>query len=146
MALIPFSSFPTATTPLSLTDILVGLQAGANIKTSINEVTKVMYQDIQTLSGTTKTLALADIGAWIRATSGSATAITVPPNSSVAFPIGIILNGVQGGAGQITLTAGAGVTLNYPSDLGVKTRHQGSSWRLIKVATDIWDLTGDIAA
>jgi opacity protein-like surface antigen len=74
----------------------------------------------------------------------SGNTLTVPPNSSVAFPIGSQINILQTGAGQTTVTAGAGVTINATP--GLKMRAQWSYATLIKRATDTWVLVGDISA
>ena len=38
---------------------------------------------------------------------------TIPPNGSVAYPVGTTLNFAQDGAGAFTLAAGSGVTFKY---------------------------------
>jgi hypothetical protein len=88
------------------------------------------------------TLALGDAGTVVEGTKATAQTITVPPNSSVAFPIGTVIEVVQYGAGQITLTPGAGVTIRTASTL--TTRAQYSSVGLRKRATDEWVATGDL--
>lgn len=100
---------------------------------------------IVTESGTSKTLALTDIGGYIRTTNGSAVTITVPPNSSVAFPTGTEAVVFQAGAGQVTFAAGSGVTINS-KDSNLNLTGQYSSGTLKKVATDEWDLIGDLSA
>jgi hypothetical protein len=75
---------------------------------------------------------------------GSANTLTVPPSSSVDFPIGTTLVIVQTGSGQTTLTAGAGVTINGTP--GLKLRVQWSSATLIKRGTDAWIAMGDLSA
>ena len=69
---------------------------------------------------------------------------TVPPNSSVAFATGYQLAVRQVGSGQTTIVEGSGVTVNTPETLLM--RKQGSTITLIKVATDEWDLVGDLEA
>ncbi len=91
------------------------------------------------------TLALADAGKVIEVTKATAAIVTVPPNATVAFPIGSIVEVLQAGAGQITLTAGAGVTLRSFSGWA-KTTGQWSSALLRKRATDEWVLVGDLTA
>ena len=90
------------------------------------------------------TLVLADAGKLVRENVASANNITVPPNSSVAFPIGtqIILN--SKGVGQTTIVAGGGVTINSAGG-ALKLKVQYSTATLVKVATDTWLLSGDIA-
>jgi hypothetical protein len=48
-------------------------------------------------SGTSYTAVLADAGTHLRFTSASAVTFTVPPNSSVAYPIGTRIRGTQAG-------------------------------------------------
>ena len=70
----------------------------------------------------------------------------MPPNASVAFPIGTVIEVAQCGAGQVTLTAGAGVTVNTAGASGTaKTRAQWSLLTLRKRGTDLWIAAGDMA-
>ena len=76
-----------------------------------------------------------------------ANTLTIPPNSgdgSVAFPIGTSIFVVQTGAGQTTITAGAGVTVN--SFIGLKIIGQWAGCTLIKRATDTWVAVGGLVA
>jgi hypothetical protein len=57
-------------------------------------------------TGTAYTLAITDKGKLVISSNVAANTLTVPPNSSVAFPIGTRLEGRQGDAGQTTITAG----------------------------------------
>jgi hypothetical protein len=90
------------------------------------------------------TLVLADKNKLVEISNASANTLTVPPNSSVAFPIGSTITILQTGAGQCTLTAGAGVTVNGTP--GLKLRTTWSSATLIKRATDTWVALGDMVA
>lgn len=90
------------------------------------------------------TLVLADRAKLVEISNASANTLTVPPNSSVAFPIGTQIQILQTGAGQTTLTQGAGVTINGTP--GLKLRTQWSSATIIKRATDTWVAIGDLAA
>jgi len=89
-------------------------------------------------AGTSITLALTDAQKVLKATSGSAVTVTVPPNSSVAFAVGTEIEVVQYGAGVVSIAAGAGVTVNTArasNDL-----EQYGAAVLKKVATDEWIL------
>ena len=71
--------------------------------------------------------------------------MTVPPNSSVAFPAGTQIEIIQTGAGAVTLAQGSGVTIN--SEAGNKKlggQHVGVT--LLKTATDTWQLMGDLTS
>jgi hypothetical protein len=96
-------------------------------------------------TGTSYTAVLGDDGDLITFDNGSAITFTVPPNSSVGFGIGTQINIMQLGAGQVTITAGAGVTLRS-AGTKVKTNGQYSVATCVKIATDTWVLVGNLAA
>lgn len=95
-------------------------------------------------SGTAYTAVLADGGTYIRFTSASAVTFTIPPNSSVAFPTGTKISFEQAAAGTVTATAGAGVTISSRGSV-FGTAGANAVATLVKVATDTWILSGDIA-
>lgn len=95
-------------------------------------------------TGTTYTLVLADASKFITLTNVSAITLTVPPNSSVAFPVGTEIICAQLGAGQVTVAAGAGVTVN--ASPGLKVAAQYGTVALKKTATDTWLAFGRLAA
>jgi hypothetical protein len=74
----------------------------------------------------------------------SANNLTVPLNSSQAFAVGANITILQTGAGQTTIVATGGVTIN--STPGLKLRAQWSSATLIKRATDTWVAIGDLVS
>lgn len=90
------------------------------------------------------TLVLADSGTVIEMNSATGLSLTIPPNSSVAFAVGTTVEIFQYGAGQVTIVAGAGVTLRSPSGR-VVTATQYASVMLRKRAADEWCLEGDLA-
>lgn len=98
-------------------------------------------------TGTSYTLVLSDAGKYIEMNNASANVLTVPLNSSVAFPVGAEITVIQTGAGATTITPTAGVTVNYYSLTGAATRIIKSQWSaatLIKRATDSWVLIGNL--
>ena len=101
--------------------------------------------DVSTSAQTASyTLVLADKNKIVEMSVATANNLTVPPNSSVAFPVGAQINILQTGVGQTTIVEGAGVTVNRTP--GLKLRAQWSSATLIKRATDSWVLVGDLSA
>jgi hypothetical protein len=68
--------------------------------------------------------------------------VTVPLNSSVAFPIGTAIDILQTGSSQVTLAGASGVTINATP--GLKLRTQWSSATLIKRDTNTWLAMGDM--
>lgn len=98
-------------------------------------------------TGTTYTLVLGDVGKYVEMNNASANTLTVPPNSSVAFPTGTQVTVVQTGAGTTTIAPGSGVTINYYSPTSAGTRTLKAQWAagtLIKRATDTWVLIGNL--
>ena len=102
-------------------------------------------QTINAQTGTTYTLVLTDAGKIVTLSNAAAITLTVPTNASVAFPVGTSIDLIQLAAGQFTVT-GAGPPTISKSMATAKSRTQYSVMTVIKIATDIWVLTGDAAA
>ena len=100
---------------------------------------------INAQTGTTYTTVLADDGKLITCNNAASIALTIPPNSSVAYGIGTQINIAQLGAGQVTITAGAGVTLNS-AGAKLKTAAQYAVATCVKTATDTWFVVGNLSA
>lgn len=93
-------------------------------------------------TGTAYTLALTDNNKIVTLDNSSAITLTVPANSSVAFPTGAMVNIMQKGAGEVSVTGATGVTINSPN--GYKSRSQYSVATVVKLDTNSWVLIGDI--
>lgn len=130
----------TVTSTMILDGTIVNADINASAAIDLGKLADVST-NAQTAS---YTLVLGDKNKIVEMGVASANTLTVPPNSSVAFPVGSQINVLQTGAGQCTITPGAGVTINGTP--GLKTRAQWSYATLIKRATDTWVLVGDIAA
>jgi len=88
--------------------------------------------------------ALSERDSLIEVNKASAATITIPANSSVAYPVGTSIDILQTGAGQVTIAGAGGVTVNGTP--GLKLRTQWSSATLFKRATDTWVVMGDLSA
>ena len=102
---------------------------------------------INAQTGTTYTFVLEDDGKFLTASNASAITVTIPPISSVAYPVGAQLNIVQKGAGQVTFAQGAGVTINSTGGTATapKLRVRYSSATAVHEGSDVWYVVGDIA-
>lgn len=82
----------------------------------------------------------------VTVSNASANTFTIPPNASVAFPVGTILNIAQTGAGQTTITQGSGVTITSigATASAPKTRVQYSSCSAIQTSANNWLVIGDL--
>jgi hypothetical protein len=102
---------------------------------------------INTQTGTSYTTVLADNGKLITQSNAGAITTTIPPFSSVAYPVGAQLNFAQYGAGQVTFAQGAGVTIvsTGATASAPKLRVQYSTATAICTSQDNWLIVGDIA-
>ena len=92
-----------------------------------------------------RTFGLTDSNKLIRLDGTTDRVWTVPPNSSVAFPIGtqILLERVN--TAELDIAEGSGVTVNSV-DGKLSLRNQYSGAVLVKSDTDEWELFGDLKA
>ena len=90
-------------------------------------------------------LVLTDNGKVVEMNVGSANNLTIPLNSSIAFPVGAQLDIFQYGAGQTTVVATSGVTIRSKGG-ALKLTGQYSGATLYQRDTDEWVLVGDLSA
>jgi hypothetical protein len=102
---------------------------------------------INAQTGTTYTTVLADNGKLVTQSNASAITTTIPPNSSVAYPVGAQINVVQLDVGKVTFAQGAGVTIvsTGATASAPELRARYSTATAIQTATDNWLVVGDIA-
>lgn len=90
-------------------------------------------------------LALSDLGQIVEMNKATTVDLEIPPEASVAWTPGDRVDVVQIGAGQVTFTAGAGVTINSKDgNLALTGQYSGAS--LYYRGSDIWVLIGDLSA
>lgn len=122
------------------------LAASATAQRTLLDAEKIGERNgINTQTGTTYTLVLTDKGKVVERNNASANTLTVPPNSSVAFPVGSWIDLRQMGAGQTTVTPGAGVTIRS-NGAKLKLTGQYAGATLMKRATDEWTIDGNLSA
>jgi hypothetical protein len=90
-------------------------------------------------------LVLADAGKVIPISNAAANNVTVPLNSSVEFPIGTVITLIQTGAGQTTIVATDGVTIQSENSK-LKIKGQYAVAGLLKTDTNIWVAFGNLTA
>lgn len=111
---------------------------GTQVKQGVPSITTINQQT----SG--YTTVLTDRDKLVEVSSASGVTVTIPANSSVAYPVGTSIDILQTGAGQVTIAGAGGVTVNATP--GLKLRTQWSSATLFKRATDTWVVFGDLSA
>jgi len=136
-ALAAGSAVITTTITAASSTLSGALTAGSAVISGGIAVTgNVVYNIATNAQAASYTLVLTDTGKVVELALAGANTLTVPPNSAVAFAIGTQITILQTGAGQTTITAGAGVTINGTP--GLKLRVQWSSATLLKRATNTW--------
>jgi hypothetical protein len=124
--------------------LTVDLDAPSGLAWESPDVTAPVFT-INAQTGTAYTLVLGDFTTptFVRMSNASANNLTVPPNSSVAVPVGgsVVLH--QYGVGQTTVLPGSGVTIRSFLS-AMKLAGQYATATLLKLATNEWLLSGDI--
>lgn len=129
--------------------ILVSCQRASNLSDVADAATAVanlgaapaLLAEVEVTAATT--LALSHAGKLVRVNVASPVDVTVPPNASVAFPVGTQILLVQAGAGQVRVVPGAGVTIRSAwSRTRLATQYDQAS--LVKRATNEWYLAGGL--
>jgi len=110
----------------------------------------IINLSINANTGTTYTFVLADNGKLVTSNNASAQTLSIPTNASVAYAIGAQINVAWiTGAGQPTINAVTSGTTTIISTAATsnapKLRSVNSVATCIKIATDTWLVTGDIA-
>jgi hypothetical protein len=100
------SQLTAVTTPLALTEEVPAVQSGSTKKVTVQQM---LTGVIVTEAGTTRTLTASDNGKIINCTSGSAVTITC----ATGLPVGFNCTIIQGGAGTVTVAAGAATLDSY---------------------------------
>jgi len=117
----------------------VAFSDGTQTKEGVpSRTTIVQKTDSYTLSSLTERDNVIEMG------KSTAQTLTIPANSSVAYPVGTSIDVIQTGSGQVTIAGAGGVTVNATP--GLKLRAQWSSATLFKRATDTWIVMGDLSA
>lgn len=92
---------------------------------------------------TARQLSLNDAGQFIYCTNTNATTITIPNNTSVAFPADTEIEIMRYSTGSVTIAAASGVTILCTTSSRT-LRAQYSTVRLKRISTNRWLLAGDL--
>lgn len=95
-------------------------------------------------TGTSYVLVLSDAGKLVTMNNAAASTLTIPPQSSVAWPDPVTIAVAQLGAGQVTIVAGLGVTLRSNPGLKIATQYQSAT--LTRIASDEWLVMGALVS
>lgn len=122
----------------------VGTLTSLTVSGNVSVTGAVIDHVITNQQTSSYTLALTDDGDLVEMNVGTANNLTVPADNTVNFPIGTSIDILQVGAGQTTIVATSGVTINRST--GLKLRAQWSAATIIKRAANTWVAIGDLSA
>lgn len=120
-------------------------QSGASGRTTaqaIANLAPLKERTTRTENSGAWTFGINDAGTRVR-DSNSEVDITVPTNSSVAFPVGTILWLLVASDEPPTLVPAGGVTLTLPTGCTGTLLRRGSTALIVKTATDVWEAYGE---
>ena len=122
--------------PFSTGDILTASAANGLVAFTLNDQT-----------GTSYTPVIADqYQVLVTRSNAGASTLTIPTNASVAFPVGTVITVLNKGAGVVSISGAATVTvLSAGTVAAVPTLAQYKSCALIQVAANTWYVVGAIA-
>lgn len=134
------NEYPGTATPLKT----LGSSTGGYIRDNINRSEAArLTLNTQTAS---YTAVLTDANTTlVQMNAAGANNFTIPLNSSVAYTVGDVIEVCQIGAGQTTIVAAGGVTINTAA-AGLKLTARYAKAKLVKTATDTWTLEGNLSA
>jgi hypothetical protein len=138
LAKVAVAANATSIVNANITDLRVPVTS--NVLSAVNIA-------VNAQTGTSYTTVLSDNGSLVTLANASAIGVTIPPYSSVAYPIGAQISLTQYGAGQVTISGGAGVTIVSTGATASTPllRAQYSTATAIQTSTNTWLVTGDIA-
>jgi hypothetical protein len=133
-----------STSPTLVTPVLGTPTSGTLSNCTVDGTNSVGFRTAPQTSGgsSSYTLVLTDSGKHVIFTGGSTATLTVPTNSSVAFPVGTVILVVNDNSGNLTVS-GAGVTFQLANGAtGNRTVATKGLATCVKTATDTWYVSG----
>lgn len=114
------------------------------VNDSVGSTPPTVNAEVLTISGKTAsyTPVAADAGTMLDIVSATGVNLTVPADATVNFAVGTQIHFLQAGAGQITVAAAGGVTVNARP--GLKTAGLWASGTLLKRAANNWVCLGNM--
>ncbi len=130
----------------------VGATAGDGLEVDSAQTTGLKWssvftrpQAVNAQTGTTYTLVAGDAGKLVTLSNAGAITLTLPQDSDATIAVGVYVDLLQLGAGQVTVAQGTGATLRT-SGLTAKARAQYARLGVQKISANTWSLFGDLAA
>jgi hypothetical protein len=122
----------------------------AELKDTVVDGT-LQYRRAITTQSAGYTLQLTDGGKVIEFTNSTTANVTVPPDASVAFPIGTIIWICRVGSGTLGIAAGSGVTLSRTGTFGTNEeiylrKRATNSWIVVDAPANLEGTGGSVSS
>lgn len=104
--------------------------------TLVGGATETQLLGVNAQTGTTYTLQLTDMAKDVQCGNASPVTLTIPSDASVPFPVNTLIAFSQTGAGAVTASPAAGVTLNGANGFATTSQYDGRV--LQKVSANTW--------
>jgi hypothetical protein len=144
----PLNSISLATIAVGagVTSILNANITDTRVDVTTNLPAPSLNFGVNTQTGTTYTTVLADNGKLVTQSNASSIVTTIPPNSSVDYPVGAQITFSRYGAGSLTIQGGAGVTIVSTGATAAQPtlRATYSTCTAIQTTNNNWLVVGDI--
>jgi hypothetical protein len=139
-------SLATIAVGAGVTSILAANITDTRVDVTTNLPAPQLNFSVNTQTGTTYTTVLADNGRLVTQSNASSIVTTIPPNSSVDYPVGAQITFARYGAGSVTIQGGAGVTIVSTGATAATPalRAQYSTCTAIQTTNNNWLVVGDI--
>lgn len=134
----------TTTFPISEAYTDGSVLSAANVNQIAGGVNDLSAVQINSQTGTSYTLVLADRSKLVSLSNAASITLTIPTNSVAGFTVGTQILLYQAGAGQVTIS-GAGVTIRSQGSK-LKIAGQYGIAGLVKMGTDEWVAFGNLTA
>jgi hypothetical protein len=99
-------------------------------------------QQLREAPDPTYILTFNDIASYVRCVNAAGCAITIQPDSTLNFPLGVEISFRQCTASAVVLAAASGVTFNAIGGLTTQTNRQGAVITAKKIGDNVWDVFG----
>ena len=124
--------------------IVTGQPAGSISPVDAQIIVDSLSSMFSTTATGSFTLTQVQRGTRVRYAAAASGIATVPANATVPFTVNTVFTFCQTGAGQLTVSGAAGVTLLSPSTGPVSTRAQNSHIWIIQDSANSWIAGGDL--
>ena len=107
-------------------------------------VDRAVMSPIIAITGTSQTVGITHLGAWLDCENASAQTLTIDTDANASWPDNAQIQGAQMGAGKVSFVGASGVTVRKSATFNASCAGQYAVWGLKRVGANEWLLFGDL--